>query len=458
MVQKTLSFLNPNADALIIPQEEGSDRDDHYFGSIGDATMRHIESLCDGDRMLYEDLYTPRSGAIFRSVPSNRHFDSDPFNLKGKDLDLYLKEFEGKCSADDLIAVKEAIELEAERREKSEDIHDVSDLVPYDQWEQYPQMWNKIDIPSTPKDRYIYMGNCTQQFYDFFPDGHPDTKNINQCINMMNRDWDAPLTEDYGKFVKEVIEGWKWSRKYTLRHMLLMIDALVVEHNLDEVVIKALKDIDHCWRVEVLNSVAQKMMQDPICMLLVKKESEWDKSAKEGFSVYASIKTFGQVLFKDFRGIMNGYHWHRYRRNRDKHAPKVIIRGVDINRCVPSELQRILRLDRNSADRIWHERPFETLDEIYNKGYITGIAFSDDDKTDKVIGFIEKHSQIASKQLDTKRLDDVRKILIKQQQQNETQWQLSSEQWSMIWRYYRILKADLVRAINVRPEEGERHG
>jgi hypothetical protein len=34
----SLARTNPNNSALIVPQEEGGSEDDHYFGSIGDAT------------------------------------------------------------------------------------------------------------------------------------------------------------------------------------------------------------------------------------------------------------------------------------------------------------------------------------------------------------------------------------------------------------------------------------
>lgn len=465
MVDKLLQLNNPNADALIVPEEQGGDTSDRYFGSIGDATMKHVSSLSNGQRQLWEDLYTSKSGVIFRTMPSTTSHDPDPFNLHGKDLEKYIEQVKKQVkdqtglelTEEDLVAYREALEVESERRgEDSDDVMD-QDTVPYDQWEQFPQMWQRMDIPSAPKDIYIYMGNCNQMFYDEFPTGHPDEANLQRFLTMVNRDWETGYTWSYGKFVKKTLNTWKWSKQYVLNILCQASDKLVEDNDgANEIVAEALSRIDDGWRVDYFNQAAKSALRDPMTKLFLRKEKEWKELSRQSYNVYSSVKAFGQMLFKGFKDQMRSSHWARYRRIKRKYCPKVILGDLDINRCTLNQLMNDLHLPSEKAANLFTHRPFETVDEAFNRGYLGKEAFADDAMTDKIVCFIEKHAAIATKRLDGARLDEVRRVLIKWQRNKEVE--LSSEQWSSIWKYYRILKADLGRRLKDAREKGEAHG
>ena len=88
-----------------------------------------------------------------------------------------IERFEGKVSDSELAALKEAIEIEDDRRENqdiSEDALD-QDCIPFEDWERFPGQMQNVDIPTTPRDRAVYMGNTRQRFYDEFPEPDSDT-------------------------------------------------------------------------------------------------------------------------------------------------------------------------------------------------------------------------------------------------------------------------------------------
>lgn len=111
---KVLKLNNPNAEIFSLEKEEGGDPEDHYFGSIGDSTLKHIQKLNSNGRQLWEELIHMKNGAIFRMVPNWDQFDRDPFNLKGKDLDKHLDKIRNQVSKSKLDAIKEAFEVEQE--------------------------------------------------------------------------------------------------------------------------------------------------------------------------------------------------------------------------------------------------------------------------------------------------------------------------------------------------------
>lgn len=503
MREKLFGHNNPNHDILVVPREQGGTEDDTYFGSIGDATLKHIQSLSSGEEMLWRELITVGSGALFRFVPSFNAHDNDPFNLRGEeDLEEARERLIQKFPE---TVIDEAIEVEMARRDENGDVMDVAELIPFDEWERFPQMWQHIDIPSTPRDVPLYMGNTRQAFYDVFPEGHPDAGMINQCLAMLNRDWEKEAInylvaadeetsllnieeqmDNYAKFVGEWVIKQK-SREYTREALLSLIYAVRnSDENPDELVTQALVSIDTGWAAEFKEHAARKSLgnytkaekenilyQDgkvgeskmqaalehaSMLHLMLRKEEEWKASAKEGYAVYNSIKAFGQLLFQNYRSQMTGYLWARYRRNKTKYCPAVIMRGIDINRCGLGGLERAFRIGKDEASKIWVDRPFESIDEIYNKGYISGKSFADDEKTEKIIDFIDKHAKISEEKLNLPHFDQVRGILIREQKKKDRAG-LSSDQWSRTWRYYTIRKENIKAHIYAKKEaEREQNG
>lgn len=479
-----MGLNNPNDSIFVVPQEYGLDPDDRYFGSIGDATMKHISSMSGADRMCWEDLYMAPSGAIFRREPTTSSYDPDPLKIRGCDLDdhrdeikaqfIYAAQEEHRDAQErdpsipplDLEAIREraekyiksieeAYEEEDQRRESSEDALD-EDRVPYHEWEKYPQLWQSIDIPSAPKDRFVYLGECRQQFYDHFPNGHPDAPLLQRAINMLNRDWEVGITDGYAEFCREVFPRWPWKIKYALDCAVQASKYLQDDIcDPEDTIINMLTAIDNDWRIRYVNAVAAKAMQDPVINLLLHKEKEWQAMFDAGQSVHKHIVAFGKLLFENFRSQLNGYHWSRYRRAKVKFAPRVLFKEKDINRCGVADLRNILRISTEDARKIWFERPFESVEELYNKGYISENSFCSDETSEKVIYFIEKHAKQALDEESKARMAEVRKYLIQWQGQKKVQ--MSSDQWHMVWRYYKLLRKELDRRINVSRQQ-EREG
>src|SRR5690606_10063422 len=117
----------------------------------------------------------------------------------------------------------------------------------------------------------------------------------------------------------------------------------------------ALSNIDRCWGIEIKNEVAKSMSEDQMLQIIISNEKEWNEQARKGANVYASIKTFGHNLFQDteLRAQMRPYHWHRYYRMKKNHAPRVMCRGVDINRCSVQKLRTSLKISRDEAEKVW---------------------------------------------------------------------------------------------------------
>lgn len=477
---------NPNTTIMVVEQQEGGTEDDNYFGSIGDATAQHIQSLDSSGLQMWRELILMRSGEMYRMVPSWDENDRDPNNLRGRDLDQYVARFKGKVSESEMACIFEAVEQEKERRELEEQDNEESEdaldqeCVSYDDWEKQPTKFEKEDIPSTPRDRAVYMGDTRQAFYDEFPVGHPDAHTIEQFLNMMNRPWEKGLDFGYAEWVEKELDATPM-RPYVREYLKRLVYAIATDNDKandwttqkkeryfsekkddwttrnvavhhDGYVKKALLAIDRCWAVELKNEAAKKAMQNPMTRLILKKEKEWSGLHKEGFSIHGVIKQFGQLLFTDFRDKMNGYLWARYRRARDNYAPRVILKGVDINRCSIQTLGEVLRIGKEDARNVWFARPFSSLEHAYSTGYVKPLSFADDEKTDKVVLFVEKHAKIACENKDVRRINDVCKALITMQR--EKRGNLTSDQWSAIWRYYNILKAQVLEAVN---GQGEKH-
>lgn len=453
-MDRLLGLNNPNARALVVPQEEGTDETDTYFGSIGDATMKHIHSLSHADRQLWQELIHTKSGNVFRATPSLSSYDRDPMNLRGKDLDEYFEEMKrqagGKLDDNAVAAIREAFDAEAERREQSEDAYDRAELIPYDQWHKYPGMEKHLDIPSTPRDLLVYMGNVNQMFYDEFPEGHPDEKLIRQVLMMVNRPYPHEIDEGYAGFVQDKILA-SHAKPYTIRYLVQMVNSMIDAIDPDEVVAEALLNIDRCWAIEYKNACGEKCKKDHVLHLLLHKEREWATKAKDGYAVYNEVKNFGQMLYQNFRDRMTSYHWARYRRMRDRHSPRVMVRGYDINRCCISEIQEALNLGRKAAENIWFNRPFTSLSQLYNKGYIDRGAFGSGDAADRILAFIEKQAEISLREGGPQRFSQVGHQIVRGQKERKVD--LDHHAWRMIWTYYRIMRDDLVRQCNERKEE-----
>lgn len=425
MNQRLLDAVNPNKLIFEIPTQEGSSEEDVYCASIGDAVAQHVYSLSHSERQLWEELIHTSDGNLFRPIPSLDSADRD-------DVD----------------------EEELKRREESEDVLDQCELVPYAEWEKFPQMWNTIDIPNTPKDKMMYCGNTRQMFYDVFPEGHPDALFINNVLSrVVGRD---DINNNYGNWVIEYISEQLASKKvqesvaFNLARMVcnIVADPLYAE----QYVTATLKIIDGEWANEFKDIVKQQFINDATYRLLTIQKKEWEERYKAGESVYADVKTFGQLMFHDpeLRSQMNAMHWHMYREMKRQFAPKVVVRGYDINRCSRGKIQAAFKCDQRSAREIWHARPFENVDEIYFKSLINKEAFGGTEDADKVVNWIEKTTQTCMQNRSLLALTTASKRMT--QAQADGKIKFSDDEWRMLWVYMRVCKEEVINHLNNKGE------
>lgn len=443
---------NPNLDIFKIPTQEGADEDDQWNGSIGDAVSAHVYSLSHSERQLWEDMICTRDGNIFRVSNNIEPYDKDPFHLQGKDLDDYLNQYKDKVSSESLQAIKEAIDQENENRTKTEDALDMGELVPYSEWERFPQMWNSIDIPNTPKDKMVYCGNTRQQFYDVFPEGHQDALFINKILGYLNGRKPENLDENYGKWLKTFIKSQALVnpvKPYVIYHLQRLVDSVIADSEYaDQYVLGALKCIDGCWSQEFKNVTRQRFVNDSIYRLLLLRYKEWKHRHDNGESVYSDIKTFGQIMFNDLmlRQKMTNWHWAKYKKIKSFFAPKVIVRGKDINRCSMQELSEALRCDETKARKVWLERPFENIGEVYSNKLIDKTTFGGDENLDKVVNWLERITNQALKSKSLELLNEARKKLMTAQM--DVRVMFTDEDWGMLWSFHRICRQEVMDKIN----------
>lgn len=475
MHDRIFGLNNPNADVMVVPVQEGGSDEDGYFGSIGDATMQHVYSLNGAGLVMWNELYHAGSGAMFRSIPSSSWHDNDPFNLRGKDLDLWIKEYvrvhyDGDIPEKDLVALTEAIQEEQLRREASEDVYDEDDntLVPYDEWEKFPQMWNAWEVPRTPRDIMIYVGNSRDTFYDTRPDGHPDMPLIESYLQRLNRDWDVLTAEEADQYcdylceelVKVAMIG--KAKMYTIKYLTLLIKKIQAnEGSPEEHAEWALGEIDRCWSIEYMNSAAKKMKTDGLYQLMIHKQVGWLKDAKAGQSVYANVKSLGQTLYEDHKDDMRGHHWAFYRRMKLHFAPNVMVRGVNVNHGILADLERLVG-DRNTATTMWQNRPFDSVQNVFNNGYITRKTFSDSPEMELILKRIDS---FATKVKETKNLQNFQPIvraMIDGQKVGTLNMgkhgliKLDQKEWTMVWAYYRMSRQDLQDSFNREEREARK--
>lgn len=448
---KFLDQKNPNANIMVVPQEEGGTEDDTYFGSIGDATMRHVESLTGAGRQLWEELIHVRSGAIFRIVPSTESNDPDPLNLRNKDLKIYLDKYKGKVSDQSLEAIKEAIEMERSRREKSEDAMDRAELIPFSEWEQNPQMWNHTDIPSTPKDKFIYMGNTTQVFYDSFPEGHPDQNFINNIIQRCDREW-CGNDEDikYAAYLKQQTDEANL-KIHTKKFLKEMFDALVsCNEEPSNTIEQYLLKIDEFYSKRYREEGIRKS-HTPMHALFETKDKEWTQRFKQGHLVLGEIKHFGKTLYddKELNGQMTNNLWSKYEELKNKFAPRLLVQGVDINRCNVQELRKVLNLDDLEARNFWHQRPYQSLHQENVAKYLNSSErhHTDNKVLNRILDGLEEQFQ---KSVSSKSLAPLIQARLKMNTwQQKNSFGLSSSEWNSLWNYYRILKDNIQKMSKV---------
>jgi len=393
---------------------------------------------------MWESLLAMKNGSIFRIEPSPAWDDPDPFSLRGKDLKEYFEKLKktvkgGGLTDADLAPIKEAFELEAERREKSEDIYDHSEVLPYDTLQDHPGMMKHTDVPAAPADRLAYMGDSNQYFMDFIPEDHPKVAFINQCIQMLNRDWDT-IDEGYVGWYKEFLNSHCPSND--IRKAFSWLADKICEGKTDPTTLteQALSYLDDvCFR-RYHKKAKEVLANDQVYCLIMKNKKEWEKAATRGMNVYPEIKRFGQLLFSNFKDKMKGHHWDLYRKIKKNYAARVVVRGVDINRCDRAGLTWIFGLN---ARKVMTMRPFNSLQQVRNLGLLDRSVFADDEAADTFLEEMEKKFKEAKETMSLKNLAVYRESLLSAQKDKK----YGAINWSPIWSYYAMLRNDLQKSM-----------
>ncbi len=460
---------NPNHDIFIVETEEGPDSEDNMCSMIGDATMAHLAQLSPAQRQVWEHYYLGGKDLFF-FAPSSAENDKDPHDLKAEDLENYFDNHPVDEKAK--VWLEEAIEVEKERRAKSEDVYDkANELIPYQDWQDNPGLFKHFDIPTTPKNLAIYAGSTTQNFYDEFPEGHPDSKVINALLVKVNRDQDD-LTDKYGIWLKEWLDKQPVQFPYVTAVLERLITRLVEgEKDPEELCKIALQLIDDDWRKQYIQTAQEKLKNDPVHQLLVHKSNEWDSEYERGVNVLPMVKSFGQTLYSKFRGQIKRSHWSKYKALKAKYSGAVIIKGLDVNSCRLGDLERKLRIPRNIAVAIYTSRPFSGPNELLKrettitqhvveggklvekketviKGWLDPNAFQERGNIEQIYTLIDTRAEQALASNNKKIFSALSGELVARQKENKENF--SSKEWGSVWTYYRSKKSDILnpRATN----------
>lgn len=446
MREKLFDINNPNADIFVIETEEGTDEEDNMCSMIGDAVQNHMQSLSSAERQVYEHYLFMGNAKIFELLPNWEPNDPDPFKLDNEDLENYFEIYKNKLSEKDKSVLQEAIDEEKIRREKSEDMYDNKQdcMISFQDWQENPLAAKHIDLPSTPKDRSRYCGDTTTPFYDYLPLEHPDSQKILNFLFRINRDIDD-ITPKFIKNIKNWLNEEAGIKSLIVKKALTQaLDKINAEEDPTQTIIAALKTIDFSWSKYYCNTSLEYLLKDPVYQLLLTKHNEWEQKVADGGNVYPSVKQLGGLLFKKFRKNMRPFHWKLYNRLKKKFAPRIMVRGKDINRCTLREFTTLFNIDKRKAMDVINLRPYDSLENFRKKSTLTDAQFVIS-SAEKIMNLIKEKAILCINGRTTRPLTQYCKELIKAQQKNSLQ--LSAIEWSSVWSYYRLTKEDVMQVI-----------
>lgn len=437
-----LSMPNPNSDIFDIGVEEGGDTEDNMLSMIGDATQKHVDSLCVKDRLVWESMHHFPNGSIRRREQDNRFHDRDEFNLRGEDLDAFFDNYPD-LPVGMRPVYEEAIQNEKDRREEvqvgsADDIYNNNNgMVSFDEWEQNPQMMNHVDIPSTPRDIFIYVGETRQPFYDEFPEDHPDARILNQFLQLVNRDADE-FNDKFVEFLRKFSDT-NAMRDHTRKVLHKVCDHLGSTNNHEKLITSALLALDRQWGKAYREKALGKALVDPMVKLMNIKRDEFESLKEKGINPVQQVKAFGSTLFTKFRDRLSSHHWHLYRQMKNTYQMQVFIRGVEVNTASLEELRKVF--DDKKARAVWCARPFQTAVELYVKGFVSRSQLTSSTTADKVLDFIVSTSE----KKDLSAFNALAARLVAKQKDN---LKLDEESWKNIWAFYKMTKKSLIQEVN----------
>lgn len=461
-------FNNPNKDIFIIPTQEGSDNEDQWNGSIGDATLEHVYNMRHRAPEM-DFYYLTNDGNLFRFEANVTDRDSQKARQQ-KIIDAMTLPT-GKQRAHDITSWKATGEKkrrevteqdkenllafmmeEAEEMQKEKEDALDQTLIPFDSWQDMPQMTKHIDIPSTPAPMPIYAGNCSQMFYDAFPEDHPDKKLINQLLMMLNGiDWDDFGTDQVNYFVNwigvpETKEGsakraTEFIHLYAAARLQTMIEELEAESNTipDNIIEKALRDIEENWAQMVYAVALKKSKESSVTKAIDDFEKTIGEKFNKGQLVWRDIGAFGKTL-SGRKQEMTSYHWTRYFGLKMKFCPRVIVSGngktCDVNRDNLWTMTKVIGEEK--AKWCFFNRPIFSVEDLVKQGTLNLDNLGYTNKNVAIVSMFKKAAKDAVKQNNLRTLTGLAQKVIDMQKQKTVD--MSEDEWILVWQAYRVCK------------------
>lgn len=452
---------NPNQKIFIVPTQDGHDSDDQGHGSIGDATMKHVSGMSHRLLEMEHFICTP-DGNLFSVMENVGTPDAFGERQAEKEILDVLTNTRDNLSVEQKENLVNFFQSEIEERKAAqEERNDVMDQVriPYHLWETMPQMTKDWDVPATPKPRYIYAGKCSQMFYDYFPEEHPDAKNINAFLTIANN-------IDIDQFDERTLEYFTtwctgsethsryWNIPTVVEHIITFCEDVIADMNPDDAAIKMLQQIDSDWQEIYSKKPVEDFKNTTMSQRLDQAGERIIQKAKRGSLVSSELGSLGSILYRKYGDEMTTPHWEKYKKIKKDAAPAVMAGNVNLNKASQQELVSYFSKTRSPerarllARDIFFMRPIQSMEKLFETGLLT---LDDLGYTDKNMVLVKTIKSVAEACKKSRNLGSLNKLAAQIIDRQQTNPDLMTEQdWTMVWQTYRLSKKSVKNHLGLR--------
>ena len=471
MPGKLFGCTNPNELIFTIETQEGSGilEGDTGVASIGDATLTHIQNLGGMDRMAYDEFICMQDGNLFRILENRRWNDPDEFNLRNKsEMAMFLKK--NNVPEEWHERYQDAVEQELERQD-SEDVLDRKDhLVPYDEWERFPNQWQRWDIPATPRNTVQYAGNSRKPFWDDIPENHPLASILIRVVTTLDYfEWHSIVTSKdiiqhnrvhTNNKIKRTEDGALYSYVDQKANVYLHVDTyvesmrrMIFSQKVDykykqfaydrlhdaifdiayargipvDIMKEAIGKIEDQWTEDYINASRKRTkLEDPLYSYLVATSNRMIKLAHRGEEVYNELKKLGRKLF------LSGFVCKKYTRgddqSRGKYTSEIIVQ----------------RMRRHHWQK--YRQTKTKIEEIRNnkKHKLSATA-------EVCVSRIDVVAEEAANSRDLQHFTKIANILIHRQEHLN----MSEKDWDSVWEHYNDKKGWVINRLSNKAPQSE---
>ena len=481
---------NPNEIIFQVEPEEGPEGLDwdNMSASIGDATEKHIASLSPSERLLWENFVVMPNGNVFQMTEdlgySRREPDQTNFRENTlEDLEFLLRTAENEIEY--LGEVTEVVKLailpnklpryfalrEEVARRKSNDALVRGELIPFEEWEQNPQMSKHWDTPATPKPRAKFIGSCEDKWMDYWPSCHPYEKQLAIILHMLDKS-EAELVEPWihttKKGNKHKFEHYfqylywltlQWKKLHVIsgqfeKRLDILVTSVVGASDPDEVVIKFLTEEDSfygaTWRAEGL---AQGAKDELVVLIratanrlgLSTRETRKKKASdpQKELLKYRAFSKLGKDLWSKHRSKLRAHHWNLYRLLKGKIRLSCMISGIDVNHAYSNEIAQAFACTYQQAREVMFSRPYLSKADFWERTSVRPQPHSQ--KGQDAFRNVGKAYSEAVSRRDKRSFTRLPWELIRTQK--EVGSEIPATDWELIWGEYNTRKAQLFEAL-----------